>query len=232
MLTLIHGDDNVLSRKALNELKSKYEANEKILFNGSTVTISDLVSVADSLSLFGQDKFIVIENMLSSPMSKEKEKILEFLKNQKSSFQIIIWEQKEIGKTILKKYFANAKQIICQVHPILFKFLESIGEKTASQVLAMFHDLISDHEGELILSMLIRQWRNLIIAGDLGVGGFAGLPSWQANKFVKQAHFFNMKNLLISYRQLLSLDVKVKMSLSPYTLNQLLDIFLVSLYYN
>ncbi len=231
MLTLIHGDDVLSSYKALDELKLKYENYEKIFLDGGKLTLTEIVSASDSLSLFGLQKLIVIQNFFSGTLNKEKEEILNFLKNQKNEAQIVFWEGKEVTKTILKKYLPSAKIITCQPPQLLFKFLDSLGEKPLPSILPMLHNLLQGQEAEFILSMLIRQWRYLIIASDLGMRGFSDMPSWQAHKFISQARFFNLKDLIASYRKLLSLDLQIKSGLTSYTLAQLLDIFFVSLYY-
>lgn len=230
MITLIHGDDIVGSRKALEELKRKHEFDEKIYFDGGRAALSDILTATDSQSLFGQNKLIIIENLFAGGKSAEKEQILVFLSNAKTLPEIVLWEQKEIPKAQLKK-FSRAKIIFCQLPAILFKFLDSVGEKPVNQVLSMFHSVANSQSAEFILSMLVRQWRYLIIAADLGEAGFADLPSWQAFKFIKQARFFKLPDLIASYRQLLSLEAKVKMGLTPYTTAQLLDIFFINLYY-
>ncbi len=231
MITLIHGEDITASRKVLFDLKEKHASSEKIYFDGAKITLSDLVSSTDSLSLFGEDKLIIIENLLAGTISKEKESMLAFLGNTKSTAHIVVWEQKEIGKTVIKKYFSSAKIIFCPLPAVLFKFLDSVGVKPVGEVLNMFHVLTHDQEAELVYSMLIRQWRYLIIAADLGEKGFAAMLPWQIAKFISQARSFELKKLIGSYRQLLSLDLKVKMGRTSYTLNQLLDIFFASLYY-
>lgn len=231
MLTLIHGDDIIASRRALTELKEKHLSSEKIILDGAKVSLTDIISATDSLSFFAEKKLVMIENLFSGTLTKEKEAILEFLKESKSSAEIILWEQKEIGKSILKKYFTEAKIISCQLPQMLFKFLDSFGEKPIATILSMLHNLTTKSEAEFILSMLIRQWRYLIIASDLGQKGFTDMPSWQAYKFLGQAKYFNLDTLISSYRQLLSIDMKIKTGLTPLNANQLLDIFFVSLYY-
>lgn len=231
MLILIHGDDIVGIRKALDELKTKYLGHEQIIFDGARISLTDIVTAADSLSLFSAEKLIIIENLLSSLMTKSKEEILAFVSSGKIQPTIIFCEQKEIGKALTKKYFSGAKIILCRLPAILFRFLDAIGDKPVSQILSLFHTLTADRDGEFILSMLVRQWRYLIIAADLGEKGFSGMPPWQAYKFMSQARFFKLGSLISSYRQLLSLDLRVKSGLTPYSLNHLLDIFFVSLYY-
>lgn len=230
MLTLIHGDDIVSSRKALLELKDKYSDFEIITFLGSDVTITDIISGSDSLSLFSQGKVIILENLLSHAKPKGKDEILLYL-NKYADIPVILYEEKEVDKSNLTKYFSKAKIIACKLPQQLFRFLDSIKSSSASEVLSAFHNIIKDRQGEFVLSMLIRQWRNLIVAKDLGSAGFLGLPSWQTGKFIRQAEFFSLNQLISSYRQLLAADLKVKTGGTSFNLNQLLDIFLVSLYH-
>lgn len=231
MFTLIHGEDITSSRKALTEIKEKNDTTEKIIFDGTKITLSDFVSAADSLSIFNQGRLIIIENFLSGILSKEKEEMLKYMQNTDISAQIIFWEQKEVSKTIIKKYFPKASVILCPVPVYIFKFLDSIGERPLPEVLSMYNSLAKQQEAEFVYSMLIRQWRNLLIANDLGQIGFSGMSSWQSGKFIRQAKYFDLQKLISSYRILLSLDQKVKSGQTSYNLNQLLDIFFVSLYY-
>lgn len=231
MLTLIHGDDTVSSRKKAMDLLGKNPDCEKIYLDGAKITLTDIISAADSLSLLAQKKIVYIENLLKRPASSEKDKILDFLKTKETTAEVIIWEENEVGKSVISKYFDRAKVIFYPLPAVLFKFLDAIGEKPVNHVLTMFHTLLATSEAEFIFSMMVRQWRFLIIASDLKDAGFAGLPSWQAHKFARQANFFQLKELISAYRQLLSLDARVKMGLTSYALSDLLDIFLASLYY-
>lgn len=231
MLTLIHGNDKVASRKVLEELRLKYSSYENIVFGGEKMTLTDMVMSADSMSFLAPQKLVIIENLLTGSVNREKEAILDFLRDKKISAEVILWEGKELPKTIINKYFSDATVVSCPLPAILFRFLDSIGEKPLPTILSMLHMLAVEREAEFILSMLIRQWRNLLIASDLGKSGFAAIPSWQAGKFINQARYFSLKSLISSYRQLLSFDIKIKTGLTPYSLRELLDIFFVSLYY-
>ncbi len=231
MLILIHGDDIVACRKALFELKDKYSDSELISFLGSEISITDIISATDSPSLFSQGKVLILENLLGQSKPKVKEEILLYL-NKSADIPVILYEEKEVDKTNLIKYFSKAKIIACKLPQQLFKFLDSIKSSSPSQVLNTFRNIIKERQDEFVLSMLIRQWRNLIVAKDLGEKGFPGVPTWQTGKFIRQADFFSLKQLVSSYRQLLAADLKVKTGGTSFNLNQLLDIFLVSLYYS
>lgn len=231
MLTLIHGDDVVSSRKALEELKMKFPSFERVVFPPEKANLTDIVTAFDSMSLFTNQKLIIIENLITGPANRDKEEILKALINNKLGAEVVLWEGKEVSKTTTNNYFSAAKVIFCRLPAVLFKFLDSIGEKPLPTILSMLEKLSDERGSEFIFTMLIRQWRNLLVARDLGMSGFTGVPAWQALKFINQARYFDAKNLISSYRLLLSLDIKVKRGKTPYSLRELLDIFFVSVYY-
>ncbi len=228
MITLIHGDDIVSSRKALEDYRLKNSGAEIIRFDGNTLDLPSLVTTSQSQSLFGSKKLIIIENLLGGSFSNQKENILSFLSSSDVGQQIILWEKSEIGKTVINKYFKGAKVILCQPPLLLFRFVDSLGEST-EKLLTLYHALLSQRDPELVLAMLFRQLRLLIIAKEMGEKGLKTLASWQAYKFVKQANLFTAERLYKAYRGLLLIDYNVKTGQTPYNLSQLLDIFLINL---
>lgn len=231
MLTLIHGDDISASRKTLSELKLKFEEGEIITFAGSKVSLNDLVISADSLSLFENERLVVLENLITDSSPTHYDLLLSYLIRKKVFARIILWEEKEIGKTIINKYFKEAKNIICKLPKLLFNFIDSIGEKPINELLLLFDKLTKLQTSEIVFAMIFRQWRNLVLAGDMGLNAFKDLPYWQSQKFIKQSTFISQEKLITSYRQLLNVDWKVKSGQTPYNLKKLLDIFFISLYY-
>lgn len=228
MLIIIHGEDTVSTRKALEQEKLKDIAPEVIFFNGKDLELSDLVTACQSVSLLPNPKIIIIENLFSSGMNKTKEILLSYLNQIRTENKIILWEKSEITKTNIKKYLMNAREIFCNPPLVLFKFLDSLGFNKAS-MLSLFHSILRQREAELIYSMILRQIRMLIIFKDLGAKGFKLMQSWQIRKLEKQSALFTIEKLVKYYRQLLAIDFQVKNGLTPFKLSELLDIFLISL---
>lgn len=228
MLILIHGDDIVTSRKTIDTEKTKYQDGETIYIDIVKTEISEILTACESPSLFSNSRTIIIENLFSSGLNKAKEKILSYLNTQKTEYLIIIWEKTEIKSETIKKYLNKAKVITCQQPLLLFKFLDSLGGDT-HHIITLFHSLLEQREEELIFTMLLRQFRYLIIAKDLKERGFKDMSTWQGAKFVNQARLFNKDKLIKSYRNLLSIDHNIKTGQTSYTLRQLLDIFLINL---
>lgn len=216
MIKILHGDNIVQSRKRLTEIleKARKEGTEIVYLDGTKVTITEVRSALESGSLFGKTKLVVIENL------KEKPEILTYLKKGKFDNDLILWEQKEIKREII----SGAELEIFKLPPLIFSFLESIRPGSSKESLRLLSELKKGEEPEMIFYMLVRQFRNLILARDLGASGLFDLALWQQKKFLKQAENFSLGQLLEMYRKLLEIDFKQKTSSDPYSLSSRLDL--------
>ncbi|MBI2616928.1 hypothetical protein HYW55_02260 [Candidatus Gottesmanbacteria bacterium] len=229
MIILIHGDDHVSSRNKLIEEKNARKSDDIKTFEGSKVTAKDLTEETFSQSLFSLPQTIIIENLTNLPKSKSKEECINILLSVGETRTIIFWEKSEVSKATINKYFSHTKVYGYTYPKLLFAFLDSIGKVRQNDLLQTFHRLLTQSDAELVYAMLIRQWRYLILARDLGLSGLHSLSPWQARKFMDQSHQFSLDDLQKSYRQLLAIDASVKSGQTPFTTSQLLDIFLVNL---
>lgn len=229
MLTLIHGDDKVTTRKVLEEKKLEANGNEIVILDGTKISMTDIVSACESISFFAEKKVIIIENLIGKNTLKEKDKVISYLNNLITENTIIICESLEISKTVLTKYFPKAEIILCKSPLLMFRFLDSIGVNAKNTTLALFHSVLRERDANFVLTMLIRQIRYLILAKDPGVNGLSDLSPWQAKKFTQQCRFFEEDHLISNYRQLLALEFNFKTGRTPLPLKELLDIFLVNL---
>ena len=228
MVTLIHGDDNENSRKKLNELLNQSKDSEIVRLNGGKITLTDIIVACESTPLIGEKRTLVIENLLSGKISSLKEEILNYLKNSSLTLSLLIWEKKTVTKTVIKKYFPETKEYLFQIPQLLFKFLDQLGSTDSANQIRSFHNLLPNQEASFIYAMMLRQIRNLIIAKDLGTKGFPQTSGWQAQKLISQARKYSLNDLISLYRQLLSIDYKIKSGITPLKLEQLIDIYLAS----
>ena len=96
MITIIHGDDIVSSRKHF--ISEKEKVQNSIIFDGGKVTITDLIQAFEG-SLFGSENSIFVEGLLERKR-KEQSEIIIYIKDQKSG-NFFIWEDKELSKAQL-----------------------------------------------------------------------------------------------------------------------------------
>jgi len=220
MIKILHGENIAQSRKRLMEIvrEAKNSGWEIVYLDGGKVSLTDIRSALESSSLFGKTKLVVLEN-LKDP------KIFDFLKNGKFDNNLVIWEKEEIKKDVLPR----AEKEIFRLPPLIFKFLESLAPGNARESLRMLTELEKEEEPEMIFHMLVRQFRYLILASDLGVSGLAGFPLWQQKKLLTQARLFSPEKLREIYGRLAEMDFSEKTSRDPLPFSSRLDLFIASL---
>ena len=87
MITILHGDNFVASRKAF----VNHKANLKL--NAKTIKPEDLIQSLESNALFSNNHLLAIENLLTLPRSKNKQALIDLVLNS-TNRKIILWEKK------------------------------------------------------------------------------------------------------------------------------------------
>lgn len=221
-MKILHGDNIVESRKALGTLTEAAikEGIEVVRFD-ARITLVQARGALESGSLLGKTKLVVIENLLSSPKAKEKDKILNYLQEGKFDNDFILWEEKEIKKIPL----AGAKSEVFKVNQLIFRFLDNLRPANQKETLNLLSKVKETEGAEMIFYMLVRQVRLLMMAKDNALD----LPDWQKNKLRNQAEQFEEIKLKAIYAQLLEIDFAQKVSGDPFPLSSRLDLLISSI---
>lgn len=226
MLTIIHGDNQFKSRQGLDYLKKKYPGEDLIMKDGTTLSLTDLIQTVEGGQLFGDRKIIIIENLLSRK-SKTDKKIIEYLQNILPETNCVLWENKQMGKTILAN-FPSAKIILYKIDKQIFNFLDNLKSSNREKLLLLFHSALQYDGPELIFFMMVRQFRHLLLVKSKS-NFLDSMSPWQQQKAEIQAKNFNMIQLKKIYRDLLDIDYSIKSGQSALDLTGRLDMFLLSL---
>jgi len=109
-----------------------------------------------------------------------------------------------------------------QVESDIFKMIDAVGAKNLKVALKECQNLLENGEAELyILSMIVYQYRNLLIIKDLqdrskgnvnswALAKKAGMHPYVVQKTIVQAKNFSFEDLKKSYRTLLDFDLRMK----------------------
>ena len=214
MITIFHGDNYVLSRQALNQ--SLTQTPERFAAKG--LTEETLTQALESNSMFKDNKLFVIENLLTSPRSQLKEKLIKIILNNDGQ-NIFLWEKKPLTPAV-KKQFAKTTVKEFKLPASLFNFLDDL-------TLKKFHQALINNPAELIFYLLHRRISQLIQALD-DPDSLKGAP-WQIGKLKIQAKKYSLDQLLNFHQKLLTLDEQVKTSQSILPLAGCLDLLLIDL---
>ena len=148
MITIIHGDDIVLSRAYLLEQKQK---DKEFVGLPSTLGISDLAQNIEGSSLFGETKTIVIEDFFARIRKKGKDvkEIADFINKHDKKVNIIFWEGKELGKRDLS-IFPSALNKQFKLPKALFSFLDNLLPGNGRNSIELFHKVLDSSAEELV----------------------------------------------------------------------------------
>lgn len=227
MIIILHGDNIEASRQELNQLKLQAKGKEIRQLEGKGLDATMLTQALESSSLFGGDTLVVIEHLFTS-LGKKISQIKEAAtKIASTSADVIIWEEKEVGKTVLDNVGKNVNIRLFKTPVIIFKFLDAIKPNNANVLLSFYQQAVSIDAPELIFTMMVRRIRQLLMLA----GGATpdGLQGWQAKGLTNQARFFTMNKLLGMHKKLLDMEYSLKTGSSPFTLRQLIEQFLIEL---
>lgn len=230
MILIIHGTDIEKSRNYFFETKEKL-ANP-VLVNVDTITLNLIFQTAENQSFFDKSKTIIIENFFSKikANSTEFKEITSYV-NKNKLIDIIFWESAEISKTGLTA-LNNATVKNFSLPQNLFLFLDNIKPNNSKHLITLFHELLKTTEVEIILFMIIRQFRLIISQLETNhnlIDEAKRLAPWQLAKYKNQASFFEKNTILKLYSELFYLDLANKTGKLPYSLEKSIDFFLADL---
>jgi DNA polymerase III delta subunit len=233
MITIIHGDDTASSRNYFLELRQKQK--DPLSFDGTKISITDLVQNIEGSGLFGDSKTIFIEDFLTKVKKTDKnaKEIINFIAKNSQNSTFVLWESKEISKRDLF-VFKNSISKLFKLPKNIFLFLDNLRPNNSKHLLNLFHDALnSGIKEELILFMLQRQFRILLALSDPAENGsieeIVRLAPWQMGKLERQAKYFDTSNLKKIYKKLYEIEIGQKTGKLPLSLTQSIDFLLLEM---
>jgi len=227
MLTLFHGDNTEKSRDELNRLRNLHTGKDIRVLNGSTIDEAKLRQAIESYSLFSVPTLIICEKVCTV-LAKQTvllKKILSVAVENAKESEIIFWEPRELGKTVLN-LFGIAQIRYFPFPKILFTFLDSMRPDNTKEILRLWHELLEHEAPELATYMIVSRIRQLIQAKDNVYPERSS--SWQAGRLTNQAKFFTMEQLIRMHKSLLENEYSLKTGTTPFNARQLSEQWIIS----
>jgi len=224
MITLIHGDNSVLSRKQLTqEIEKRVSSGKKIRsFTASELSLSTLTDALQSTSLFGDEQVLVIERLFKMRAKNVRDQMLAILAAQ-TAFDIVLWEDSNVTAINLK-LLQDVKPIVLafKTSPLVFQAIDLFGNpREKERLLQQLHAASKQDTAEFVFAMLASRIRQLI---NVAEGETAALKPYTLQKIRRQAQYFSLKKLLKLHQKLLEIDLHQKSSTSLLSLEQQLDL--------
>lgn len=228
MLTIIHGNDIVTSRKFL--LLERQRSPDALLIREDEVDLTMLAQLLEGGGLFEDIKTVFIEQFLSTrKKSLDKDAIINYILKQSKTHSIYIWEGKELDRTVLTP-FKDSKINLYKLPTTLFLFLDGIKPDGGKNLVKLFHLCLKTTEVEIVFFMLVRQLRLLIaVSGkaDPAISEIARMSFWQRSKLQNQAKLFKDNTLIDLYKKLFSIETQYKTGNLPLSLIVQIDFLLL-----
>ncbi|MCX8008136.1 MAG: hypothetical protein N3A54_00360 [Patescibacteria group bacterium] len=231
MIVLLHGDDMLQSREELHALKAKEKEKGKEIKTLDAKTINDdaSIQILSSHSLFGDRPVVIIENLFSSSGKKTAriQGIIERIQEYGAETDIILWEEKEIGKSIIQLLGSKAIIKPYKLPTVVFTFLDSIRPKNARHTLSLYDALLKEKPPEFIYVMLYKRFKQLVLLRS----GFSvnGLRPWQITRLTNQARQFTLEQLLSLYRHIRMLEYKRNSGQAEFDLKEAIEFMLCTI---
>jgi hypothetical protein len=228
MLKVIHGENQVASRKKLVELieQAKEQNKEIQKLDAEKLDRSQLEAALLSESLFGHEKLLIIEGIYSLPKSKKKDEFIELISS--ASSDIILWDKKSLSKTDFKKLPTIVTNYEFKVTSKMWTFLDALSTNPKAKIAMMklFQENLANDEAEFIFLMMVRQIRMLI---QIKENHPPKIAPFALSKLNRQAKAFSLEKLLNLHHQLYLIDQKQKFSVGLLSLEGELDLLLFNM---
>lgn len=222
MIYILHGDDTTGSRKRLGEI---CEGTPTKTFDGKSLLLKDLEESVLSTGLFEEEKAVVIENITRSPKKKE---ILAYLSTEKSSFPIVLWEDRKALKTSFSS-LKNVKVEQFLLPSFYFRFLDTLSPRNKKESFNLYHELLQTYAPEQVFYSLLKRTRQLVvISSGARTEEIEKMSSWQLSNLKRQLQMWSRQSLLSFYESLKQTEIKLKTGALPVSLAKHLDIVLLS----
>lgn len=202
MVIIVHGDDQVSSRRRLSDIRDHYEKKGwEIVGTPKGATLEDIDLSSKSQTLLGQEIIVIVEEFFSNKKSPKTQS------SHFSSGNVVFWEPRELSKTILNTFPKNWRVENFSIPQTTFKLLDTIAPGNPQNALRVLHDMAEEDVFGLVPLIA---WHTRFMIWAKEESKTLNLPSWRAQKLFTQASRFELTALYEFHGNLLKLDRSIK----------------------
>ncbi len=151
MIYIFHGDNQIESRKALNDYLDQFQDTNILRLDSKTIDLEKINLFLQESSLFNDKKILSLSNLFSTNKAI-LDKVNQLL-NQSDNLEIVIWQDKTLTATQLKT-FKNPQIKNFPLDNLLFSCLNSIRPKNITRVIPLYHQVVEMGLYDLFLYFL------------------------------------------------------------------------------
>ncbi|MDD3679414.1 MAG: hypothetical protein PHX72_00950 [Candidatus Shapirobacteria bacterium] len=227
MLTILHGDNTLLSRNFLNHLidQAKKKQLSVIRLTGTGFQIDNLVNALEP-GLFDQKKLVIIDDFQKFSLQDQKN-IAQITKKLSPQTQLVLWGNKKLSAKTLN-LFPKKQDRLFRPDNKVFVFLDSLKPDNRENSLKLLDQILTKQEIGLVFHLLVGRIEDLIIIKTGHQDQLKKAP-WQKSRLIKQAENFSLPTLKNFLEQLILLDYQQKTGRLFYSLEFGLELLIAKL---
>lgn len=225
MINIIHGDDNLTSRKTFADLKDA----KSITYDAENLSVVELKQSLQGSGIFESSERIFIENLFGR-RAKNAEETIEVINSAGKNTQIYIYADKELPAKAVGQ-FKDSKAQNFKIPQNIWAFLDGIRPESENNI-TLFHNALSSNEPEIIFSMLVRQFRLLLgLSGNSSnkIDELKRLAPWQSSKLERQMSIFGQEKIKEIMKKLYKIDRDTKTGKTNLMLTQSIDMLMLEI---
>jgi hypothetical protein len=139
MIYIFHGDNQLESRKALNDYLNQFKDTNILRLDSKQIDPDKINLFLQEASLFSDKKILSLSNLFSANKAI-LEKVIKLI-NQDIAIDILIWQDKTLTPTQIKT-FKNPQIKLFSLDNKLFGCLNSIKPKNLNKVIPLYHQVL------------------------------------------------------------------------------------------
>jgi hypothetical protein len=180
-----------------------------VKLDGKRVSIGEFEVVLQGTSLFGDDRIVLLEELMSAPQSKRRTQLLQMAKesiDDPAAPPVIFWEKKTLTKTQLSP-FAGFQIENFSLPKVVYGWTECIGSPDTDEVMRRCSAAIAAEGAERCLALLA--WHLQLLLASMAGAPIKAAP-FQRNILARQQRHFTLPILTKLIASVVRYDVDRK----------------------
>ncbi len=216
MITLIHGKNQVASRKKLTDLLDKYE-NSQVIHLSDDLDGVKFREACEARALFASKTLVVVEVDKVKELDFFDDKLFSYLETLSQDTNVIFWVGEKVAKNrkIYKELAELGKVFFFEeVEDKPFDFLDALAAKKEKQAYLELGILLEQRGSEIGLTQLIA-WELRTLIRVKNSEDNHGLHPFLYKKAKRFAQNFSMGELRELFGEVLQADLEMKTGKDP-----------------
>lgn len=211
MVSLLHGEDTVASRRFLLSLRNSFQEGPVYEFNGES--LPEFVRLSDGRDFFSPRKLVIVEFFKQS--IPKQIPYLQYLTGKPETTEVIFWVGSELSARCEllitgQRQGWRVKNFKGFNRRYVFDFVDAVFSRNSVLAFKSFCSILSRNENLFGIISLIVQRLRLLLWSKTNVSFFTNLKPFVRSRVEKQAALFSVEELVEALEKCSQVDSEIK----------------------